>query len=665
MTAMSDAMGVPGGGVLDSRKHRLRWWALGFVSVALAIAAMDTTIVNVAVPAIQSDLGASASSIQWVLDSYYLVFAGLLLTMGALGDRFGRRLLLRAGLISFAGASLFAAFAESSGQLIAARALTAVGAATLTPATLSIIIDTFPPGERVKAIAIWSATAGIGVPIGQIAGGALLEEFAWGSIFFINLPICAVVFLGTLTVVHESKDPEARPIDPVGALLSTGMLSTFVFGIIEAPSRGWIDAVVVGLLALAAALALGFVAYELRARFPMLDVRLLRIPGLSMSSVALVAMSLAMLGMMFLLTQYLQFGRGHSPLETGLLLTPLPVGFVIGSTGSERMAVWSGVDRVTSLGLVITGVAMAGLAMIETGTELWVIEVILLAFGVGGGGVMAPATAMMMGSVPDQNAGVGGALNEATRVVGIALGVSILGSIANSVFSSQIRDGTAGLGLTGDAHEDSIGAAGQIAGEIGGETGEALLAAGEAAFVDAMSFALLAGAAVALVAAAFVLRWMPGGERAHSEGPSGEPEGMQSMEPLLRPVMGGATNEGSIGMIKGLSGTTIWSEDLNNLLPFYRDTLGLKPGFESPGFVLLGDLDTPSVALGTHSEVKGRNMDPARHMVGLLTDDIEGDVAMLKSKGVEFVSDPEKTDEVKVATFKDPEGNYLQLLQFG
>ena len=661
MTAFAQATT---GNSADSRKYRLRWWALAFVSMALAIAAMDITIVNVAVPEIQRDLGASGSSIQWILDSYYLVFAGLLLTMGSLGDRFGRRLLLQAGLISFAAASLFAAFADSSGQLIAARALTGIGAATLTPATLSIIIDTFPSNERAKAIAIWSATAGIGVPIGQVVGGALLEEFAWGSIFFINLPICALVFLGTLTVVSESRDPHARPIDLVGAVLSTATLSTFVFGIIEAPSRGWTDPVVIGSLAVSGVLALAFVLYELRLRFPMLDVRLLRIPGLSMGSVALVAQFAAMLGMLFLLTQYLQFGRGHSPLETGLLLCPLPIGFAVASTLSERLAVGFGANRVTSFGLLATAVAMAGLALIQTGTELWVIEVILLAFGLGGGAVMAPATNTMMSSVPEANAGVGGALNEATRIVGIALGVSILGSIANSVFRSEIRDSTAGLGLQGDGHEDSIGEAGQVAAQLGGPTGEALRSASESAFVDAMSVALFVGAGIATAAAIVVLRWMPAHGPVH-EG-AGPDEEIDTIEPeaLPRPVMGGANHGRRNDMLKGLSGATIWSEDLNNLLPFYRDTLGLKPSVETDGFVVLGDGNSATLALGTHSEVKGKNTDPARHMVGFATDDIEGDVARLKAQGVEFVSEPEEFPQVKVATLKDPEGNYVQLLQF-
>ncbi|HEX5478164.1 MAG TPA: MFS transporter [Dehalococcoidia bacterium] len=487
-----------------ARKLQRRWLALAVMSVSIAVLAMDTTIVNVAIPAIQQDLGASASSMQWIIDAYYLVFAGLLLTMGAVADRWGRRLILQMGMVCFAGASLFAAYAQSSEQLILARALTGVGAATVTPATLSIIVDTFPRHERAKAIAIWSAAAGIGVPLGQITAGALLARFWWGSIFFINVPVCAVVFIGSLTVVSESRDPQARPLDPVGALLSTVMLSSLVFGIIEAPSRGWTDPVVVAAMVLSVVLALAFVACELRARFPMLDVRLLEDPALSMSGIALIVMFLVMLGMMFLLTQYLQLSRGHSALETGFLMSPLPLGFALGSAASERAAVSFGANRVTALGLALSAAALAALSLIGLDTRLWTIELVLLLFGLGGGAIMAPATAIMMEAVPETVAGVGGALNEATRVIGMALGVSVLGSISNAVFSSRLDENA----FAGGVHLDSLAAAMQ-ASRAAGPIGANLNAAAQSAFMDSFSMAMVVGAGMALAAAPIVLRWMP------------------------------------------------------------------------------------------------------------------------------------------------------------
>ena len=499
-----------------ARKLRRRWFALAVMCVSIAVLAMDTTIVNVAVPAIQEDLAASASSMQWIIDAYYLVFAGLLLTMGALGDRWGRRLVLQIGMVCFAGASLFAAFAQSSEQLILARALTGIGAATVTPATLSIIVDTFPRHERARAIAIWSAAAGIGVPLGQIAAGALLARFSWGSIFFITVPVCTLVFIGSLAAVSESRDPQARPIDPVGALLSTLMLSSLVFGIIEAPSRGWTDAVVAGAIVLSVALALAFVAYELRTRIPMLDVRLLENPALSISGVALIVVFLVMLGMMFLLTQYLQLARGHSALETGLLMSPLPLGFAVGSGTSERAAVSFGSNRVTALGLALAAAALAALSLIGIGTGLWIIEVVLLVFGLGGGAVMAPATAMMMESVPETVAGVGGALNEATRVIGMALGVSVLGSISNAVFASRMDDGGIARGLPATAHLDSLAAAMQVSAHAGGPLGASVGAAAQAAFMDSFSTAMMVGAALALIAAPLILRWMPSTVTTHA-----------------------------------------------------------------------------------------------------------------------------------------------------
>jgi EmrB/QacA subfamily drug resistance transporter len=491
----------------DAKVER-RWMALIVLCVSIAILAMDTTIVNVAVPEIQTSLSASASSMQWIIDSYYLVFAGLLLTMGALGDRFGRRRLLQVGMACFAGASLLAAFAGSSEQLIIARALTGIGAATVTPATLSIIVDTFPANERAKAIAIWSAAAGIGVPLGQIVAGALLTTFWWGAIFFINVPVCLFVLGGSMTVVSESRDPAARPIDPVGAALSTGMLSLFVFGIIEAPSRGWENPLILGAIGLSLFVGAAFVLYELRARIPMLDIRLLRNAGLSMGAVALTAVFLVMLGMMFLFTQYLQIARGHSALETGLLMSPLPAGFAVGSALSERASISLGANRVIAFGLALAAAALGLLSLVDVDTSMWLIEAVILVFGLGGGIVMAPATAIMMASVPETSAGVGGALNEATRIIGIALGVSILGSISNSVYASHVRDATQGLALP-PGYDDSIGAAAQIAGQLGGPLGGSLTAAAQGAFVDAFSVAMIAGAIVAIVGAAVVLRWMP------------------------------------------------------------------------------------------------------------------------------------------------------------
>ena len=286
----------------QSRKYRLRWWTLLVLSISLILIAVDTTILNVAIPTLQNDLDASASSLQWIVSAYVLVFAGLLLTMGSLGDRFGRKRALQTGLVLFGVASLAAAYAQSSGQLIAARAFMGVGAALIMPATLSVIIDVFPKNERAKAIGIWAAAAGLGVPLGMVVGGWLLEQYWWGSVFLMNIPIGLVVLAAGYVLVPESRDPVRRKLDVVGAILSTAALSLLIYAIIEAPERGWVDPLVVGGFAAAVVLGAAFVLYELRMDQPMLDIRLFRNPRLSSGAVAISLAFMGLLGMVFLLT---------------------------------------------------------------------------------------------------------------------------------------------------------------------------------------------------------------------------------------------------------------------------------------------------------------------------------------------------------------------------
>ena len=286
-----------------SRKYTQRWWTPAILSVSLILIAVDTTILNVAIPTLQRELGGSASALQWIVASYILVFAGLLLTMGSLGDRFGRKRLLQSGLIVFMISSLSAAYAQSSGQLIAARAVMGIGGAMIMPATLSIIVDVFPRNERARAIGIWSAVAGLGVPLGMVVGGWLLEQFWWGSVFLINIPIGLIVLGAGAALVPNSKDPAPRKIDLAGAILSTGALSVLIYAVIEAPERGWLDPVVVSGFVGALVLGIAFVLYELRTDHPMLDVRFFKNLRLSSGAIAIGVSFLALLGMVFLFTQ--------------------------------------------------------------------------------------------------------------------------------------------------------------------------------------------------------------------------------------------------------------------------------------------------------------------------------------------------------------------------
>lgn len=495
---------------LDSRKYRLRYWTLAVLSLSLLVIALDVTILNVAIPTLQRDLNASAASLQWIVNAYILVFAGLLLTMGTLGDRFGRRRALEIGLLIFGAASLGAAFADTSGQLIAARAAQGIGGALIMPSTLSVLVDVFPREERAKAIGIWAAVAALGIPLGMVVGGWLLEEFSWGSIFLLNLPVVGAVLVSGRFLIPESRDPEQRRIDIPGAVISMAALSALIYSLIEAPERGWFDAVTLGGFVVAAATSVLFVWYELRTAEPMLDIRLFRNLRLSAGAGAVGIVFMAMLGTMFLITQYLQFVRGYSPLDTGVRLVPLALGFMIGAPLSAALVGRLGSKKVIASGMVVVAFAIGGLAILDLTTSYWVIAVLLLVTGIGMANAMAPATDAVMAAVPEAQAGVASALNDTTRQVGGALGVAIYGSILNSVYSSRLTDAVSGLSAeAADAASNSIGGALQIASGESGAVGTDLVAAAGLAFVDAQSIVYLVTGAVALAGAVLIAKYMP------------------------------------------------------------------------------------------------------------------------------------------------------------
>src|SRR6266487_3435780 len=317
--------------------YRRRWWTLAILSVSLLIIIIDDTIINVAVPTLQRELGASVSALQWIVDAYIIVFAGLLLTMGALGDRFGRKRLLQIGLLVFAGSSVLGAYAGSASQLIVARALMGVGGALIMPSTLSVITDVFPRGERIKAIGIWTGIASLGIPLGPIVGGWLLEHFWWGSAFLLNVPIAIAALAGGWILVPESRNPAPPRADLPGLALSVVALASQIYGIVEGPASGWTSGAVIGSLGLAVVAGATFVRHEARVREPMLDLRLFRNPRLGWGTVAMTLTGLAIGGLAFLLTQYLQFVQGYTPLQAGLRFLPIAIGFGIASPITQRL----------------------------------------------------------------------------------------------------------------------------------------------------------------------------------------------------------------------------------------------------------------------------------------------------------------------------------------
>ncbi len=503
----------------ESVAYRRRWWTLGVLSTSLLIIGLDNTILNVAIPTLQREFGASATSLQWMVDAYILVFAGLLLTMGSLGDRYGRRLALQVGLVIFGLSSLFAAQAGSSGQLITARALMGIGGALIMPSTLSILTNVFPRDERGKAIGIWAGVSGLGVGLGPLAGGLLLEHFWWGSVFFINIPIVVVALVAGLLLVPESRDPHPVPLDIPGAVLSISAVTILVFSIIEAPVRGWTDGLVLAGFGVGALLVAIFVYWEIRTDHPMLNLAFFRNPRFSAGAGAISIGFFALFGMVFGMTQYLQFVQGYTPLEAGLRMVPVALGMAAGAGLSHRLVARLGTNRVVAPGMVVLGAVLISISFWDPHTEYWVIGLTFFCMAFGMGNVMAPSTDAVMGAVPEANAGVASAMNDVTRQVAGAFGVAVIGSVMNTVYSGRMEDVVTRLPAeAATAARDSVGAASRIATMLPGEIGTRLAEAAGAAFSDALGVAVLVAAGVALSGSVFIVKFMPPRHLPNDEG---------------------------------------------------------------------------------------------------------------------------------------------------
>jgi EmrB/QacA subfamily drug resistance transporter len=501
--------GAAGGAV-----HQRRWWALLVLCLSLIVIGMDNTILNVALPTLARDLGATASELQWMVDSYILVFAGLLLTMGALGDRFGRKRALNAGLLIFVAGSVASAFAGSPEVLIASRAAMGIGGALIMPSTLSIITNVFPAKERGRAIGVWAGVAGLGIVVGPVVGGWLLENFWWGSVFLVNVPVVAMAILAGWPLVPDSRDPRATPLDPVGALLSIAALVTLVYGIIESPARGRTDSLILGSIGTAVVLAVAFIGWERRVEHPMLRMEFFRNPRFSAASGAITLVFFALFGSVFLLTQHLQFVLGYTPLQAGFRVLPVAA-LIVAAPLSARLVESIGTKIVVFAGLLATGLGL--LSTIDVTSGYGLVAASLAVLGTGMGMTMAPATESIMGSLPLAKAGVGSAMNDTTRMVGGSLGVAVLGSILASGYRVAIEPALGGLppGVA-QAAGDSIGAASTMAARLGPQ-GQGLLDAARSAFIDGMGDAVLVGAGVAASAALLVLVFLPARARSRRE----------------------------------------------------------------------------------------------------------------------------------------------------
>ncbi|WP_225830903.1 MFS transporter [Streptomyces sp. NK08204] len=495
--------------------HRRRWAILGVLMLSLLIVVLDNSILNVAIKTIASPaptgLGATQSEIEWAINAYTLAFAGLLFTAGLVGDRLGRKKVLLGGLLVFGIGSALAAESGSPGELIAYRALMALGAAFVMPSTLAVLMNVFERDEQPKAIGIWAGGVGLGIAIGPITGGALLDHFWWGSVFLINVPIVLVALALMLWLVPDSRDPAPGRLDPVGVALSVVGLVLLVYGIIKGgeladfTDPAVLSTIGAGLLVLAA-----FVVFEKRSDHPSLDVTYFRNKVFSAAMSAIALVFFALMGVTFFGVFYTQSVRGYSPLQSGLLMLPLAVAQMVFAPRARLVVERFGNKATTTAGLLLVAVTLAAFATFEADTPIWLLEVVFFFMGAGMAHIMTPTSVVIMQTLPREKAGSASALSNTFRQVGGALGIAVLGSVLSTAYRNGIEDklGMLPPGLRDTAGE-SIEATLGIAQKFGPQ-GRALVTPADDAFLHAMHVTALCGTGVALLGAVVVALFLPG-----------------------------------------------------------------------------------------------------------------------------------------------------------
>ncbi len=481
--------------------------ALGVICLGVFVISVDATIVNVALPTLSRELDADTAQLQWIVDAYTLVMSGLLLSAGSLSDRFGRRGSLNLGLALFALTSGVAAQVNSADALIAARAAMGVGAAVIFPTTLGLITNIFTdPAPRAKAIGLWAAMVGVGVAVGPISGGWLLEHFWWGSIFMVNIPIAALAILGGVLFVPTSRDPAAPRVDVGGLILSTAGITTLVYTVIEAPTWGWTDVRTAAGFALAAVVLAGFAAWERRSAHPMLDVSVFGNRRFSGGSLAVTAGFLTLFGFIFVITQYFQFIKDYTAFQAGVRLLPVAVSIALASIAGPQLVERVGTTAVVAAGLTIFAAGLAWASTADAVTPYTQIATQMLLLGGGLGLTVSPATEAIMGSLSADKAGVGSAVNDTTRELGGTLGVAIAGSIFASVYSGHLES-TALPGLPAEAMRHSMGLAHRVIQQLPAQQAGYVRGAVNHAFLDGLQVSSLVCAGIAL-GAAIVVGWL-------------------------------------------------------------------------------------------------------------------------------------------------------------
>src|SRR5499427_7344607 len=514
--------------------YRRRWVILSVLIVGLLAIVIDNTVLNVALKTIaepHGGLGASQGQLEWAINSYTLVFAGLLFTFGVVGDRIGRKRMLMIGMLAFGLFSLLSAYSHMPDQLVWARAAMGLGAAAVMPQTLSIISNVFEPAEQPKAIGIWAVAVGIGIAIGPIVGGLLLAHFWWGSVFLINVPFCAASVAAIALLVPESKNPNPGRIDFVGVLASIAGLVLLVYGIIQGGEKGsWVHLDVLGPALAGLAILAFFVWYEARIRYPSLDVRLFRDARLSSAIGALSLVFFGMMGALFFLSFYLQSVRGYTPLKAGTFSLAFAVSQMLTAPRSPALVRRFGAKSVVAAGLLLVTVALISYQLLGLNTPIWVLAAAFFIQGAGMGLVMPPSTESVMSVVPRERAGAGSALTNTARQVSAALGVAVLGSILAQAYRNQLSPHLGSLPAGArNAAAGSITASQAVAAKLG-SAGRELATFADGSFIHAMHITTLISAAITLLGAVVVLRWMPGRAAAApaQQPPAAEPPAAQT-----------------------------------------------------------------------------------------------------------------------------------------
>ena len=493
---------------LPGRCRARRGWVLAVLSVSLALAAMDTTALNVALPSIGRDLHASTGELQWIVDAYVLVYGSLLLTAGRVADRVGRRKVMIAGLVVFGVTSILAATASSPSILIAMRALMGIGGATLTPTTLAILYDVFPEkAERARAVAIWSGALGLGVAIGPLVGGLLLERFWWGSVLLANVPVVLLAVVGGLAVVPESADPGAPKLDLAGVVLSSGGLALGLWGIIEAPSLGWSSVATLASLAGAVVALVAFVFVERHSDHPMLLLSLYRDRRFALASVVSVLSFFTVFSVLFVLTLYLQLVLGYSPLAAGLRILPAAATILVAAPLSDVISRRIGGKATATIGLLLLAAGSAWLSVSSSSSGYTHVAQALVPFGFGFGFVLPPIIEAVLGALPPEKVAVGSAANSTAEQVGGALGIAVVGSVLTSVIAARL--GTLARAARVRPGPTSFTKALSLAQRLSPSLRSRVLEAVRVAFASGLHAALPIAAGVSLVAAIVVVLFLP------------------------------------------------------------------------------------------------------------------------------------------------------------